>query len=99
MATVSFTVPTVSEMKKAVMANKVAIVGLAIGFVASIATMIITAYTADHINKSVCGKTDKKAQDAYKWSWVSAVLSAVIAVACAGGIVYMMKDGLKPKTL
>lgn len=51
------------------------------------AGMVSAAYTADHIKRSTCPMTDDKVKNAYKWSWVTAVLAGSVSAGMAGLLV------------
>lgn len=75
--------------------NRIMVISTGIVALLSFATMVSAAYTADHINKSKCDKADPKIKDAYKWSWVTAVIAGVTT---AGMAAILVKTAMnKPK--
>ena len=73
-----------------VMSNKTVLSGLAIAFVITFGSMVVSAFCADHIHRSSCGTTDEHAKQAYTWSWVSALLSGLVSLAAVGGLAFVM---------
>lgn len=65
--------------------NKTVAVTAGVLAVASFATMVSAAYTADHIKKS--GKDDPNVKAAYQWSWITAAMAAVATVGMVGVVV------------
>jgi hypothetical protein len=72
------------------LSNKTVLTGLAVMFVLTMGSMVVSAYCADHIHKSACVSTDVDAKAAYQWSWVSAVMAALAALGSLGGIAFVM---------
>ncbi len=87
----SFSMPgSFGAAKGHVMSNKTVLPGLAVAFVITFGSMVVSAYCADHIHRSSCGTTDEHAKQAYTWSWVSAVLSGLVSLAAVGGLAFVM---------
>jgi hypothetical protein len=87
----SFSIPaSFGNVSGHVLSNKTILTGLAVAFVVSFGSMVVSAYCADHIHKSSCGTSDEHAKQAYTWSWVSAVLTGLVALGTVGGIAYVM---------
>lgn len=87
----TFEVPTsFAAARTHVLSNKTVLTGLAVAFVLTFGSMVVSAYCADHIHRSSCGLTDEHAKQAYTWSWVSAVMSGLAALAAIGGMAFVM---------
>ena len=67
--------------------NRAMVVSTGIVAVLSFVGMVSAAYTADHINKSACDKSDPKIKSAYKWSWVTAAIAGVTTIGMVGILV------------
>jgi hypothetical protein len=87
----SFSMPgSFGAAKGHVMSNKTVLSGLAVIFIVTFGSMVVSAFCADHIHRSSCGATDEHAKQAYTWSWVSAVMSGLVAFAAVGGLAFVM---------
>lgn len=74
-----------------VSANKSMMIGSAVVLAGAFAAMVTSAYTADHIQKSSCDrKKDAKLENAYKWSWSTAVICGLISAGTAGSMAYVV---------
>lgn len=85
----------VSGVQKAVVNNKVVMSGLGIIFVSAIVSMIANAYVASQIDKSACGASDDFAKNAYKFSWVAALIEGLISLGCLGGVGILLWHSMK----
>ena len=88
-----------AQAKTSVLSNKKTSVLMAGIFVASFASMVSAAYTADHITKAAgwtASPKDANLDSAHKWATYTAVLSALGSLAAIGGIGYII---LKDKKL
>ena len=85
----------IGNMKVQAVLHQRTITFLAVGFVASFAAMVSSAYCADHIRRSSCSG-DEYIGQAYTWSWMSAVMEALVAIGTASTIVYLMMRKDKP---
>ena len=90
MASISAFVPSVAQIKGTYVNHKTAVVSLVLIMAASFAAMVTSAYCADHINRSACGKTDQDAIKAHKWATTTAVLGALVSAGAVVGCVYLL---------
>lgn len=95
MSGISTYIPSISHIKGAYVSNKTSIVSLLIILAASFATMVTSAYCADHVNRSQCGKTDPDAIAAHQWATTSAILSAFITAGSVVGVAYLIWQQMK----
>jgi hypothetical protein len=97
MASLAGFVPTLAQIEATYVGHKTAIVSLALILAASFASMITSAYCADHINKSQCGKSDPDAVKAHQWAMTSAVLGALVSTGAVVGCLYMLYKTMTKK--
>jgi len=90
MASLATFVPSIGQIKATYVGNKTAIISLFLILAASFAAMITSAYCADHISKSSCGKTDPDAIKAHQWATTSAVLGALVSAGSVVGCLYLL---------
>lgn len=72
--------------------NRVMVVSTAIVAILGFAAMVSAAYSADHINRSSCDRSkDENLKNAYKWSWVTAVIAGITT---AGMVAILVKTAI-----
>jgi hypothetical protein len=81
-----------SHITQKIKGNKTMMLATGAVLAAGFLTMVTSAYSADHIQKSKCEmKTDQNLTNAYKWSLGTAVAGGVVTAIALGSIVVVLK--------
>lgn len=85
---------SLTNMRTVAMQKKTVVLALAVAFVAALGGVVVNSHCADLLHKAMASKdADALAryEKVYKWSMVSAVLSAVIMVGALGSMVVVFR--------